>query len=108
MNIVMKLCSTKALVHDSVSASRLASARDPDQSRRPRGRRHGRTEVEPSQSQVQDEVQNPKLEGVRAWPQEPWCREGGAGKAAQIALGSNRATTPHHESKDLTQGEILA
>jgi hypothetical protein len=25
-----------------------------------------------SQSQVQDEVQNPELEGVRAWPQEPW------------------------------------
>ena len=49
----------------------LASARDPDESWRSRGRRHGRTEVEPSQPQVQDEVQNPELEGVRAWPQEP-------------------------------------
>jgi hypothetical protein len=35
------------------------------------GQRHGRIEVEPSQPQVQDEVQNPELEGVRAWPQEP-------------------------------------
>ena len=28
-------------------------------------------EVEPNQPPVQDEVQNPELEGVRAWPQEP-------------------------------------
>ena len=28
-------------------------------------------EVEPSQPPVQEEVQNPELEGVRAWPQEP-------------------------------------
>ncbi len=35
------------------------------------GKRHGRKEVEPSQPQVQDEVQNPELERVRAWSQEP-------------------------------------
>ena len=31
----------------------------------------GRSEVEPIQPPVQEEVQNPELEGVRAWPQEP-------------------------------------
>ena len=38
-----------ALVHESASAPTLASARDLDQSWRSRERRHGRTEVEPSQ-----------------------------------------------------------
>jgi len=60
-----------ALVHESVLAPALASVQDPDPSWRSRGLCHGRTEVEPSQPQVQDDVQNPELERVRARPQEP-------------------------------------
>ena len=60
-----------ALVHESVSASRLASARDSNESFRSRGRRHGREEVEPSQRQVQDALPRPELARLRTWSEGP-------------------------------------
>ena len=44
--------------------------------------------VEPSQPPVQEEVQNPELEGVRAWPQEPRRRHDLAERGCNCRVGT--------------------
>ena len=78
-----------ALVHESAWTPTLALSGCPDPSWRSRGQRYGRSAVEPSQPPVQEEVQNPELKGVRAWPQEPRRRHDLAERGCNCRVGTN-------------------
>ena len=101
--------SDMALVHESAPAPTLTPARSSDPLWRPRGRRHGRREVGPSQPQVQDEVQNPELEGVRAWQKESGYRqqaraENGFFRYKSVLGGSLQARNSNAQAREAAIG----